>query len=173
MRRMLAILLGLVLVATGALLFAWFLWWLWNREQKAIEQIEIDIKMPLPEDMPDAEGGEVLAGRAELPGEKKQSPPRAEMEGPSAAKADDLKRVEGIGPKIASVLEDAGIRTFSGLAETNVERIRAILEEEDPRLRRLADPSTWPEQAALAAAGDWDVLASLQAELKGGRRGQK
>jgi len=34
----------------------------------------------------------------------------------------------------------------------------------------LADARTWPEQAALAAAGDWEKLKTLQDELKGGRR---
>jgi predicted flap endonuclease-1-like 5' DNA nuclease len=162
MKRVLAILLGLVLAATGVLLFAWLLWWLWNREQEAIEEIEIEVKGPLPEGMLEAERGGALAEPAELPEEGTQSS--------SAAKADDLKRVEGIGPKIARVLEEAGIRSFSGLAETEVERLRSILEEEDPRLSRLADPSTWPQQAALAASGDWDALAALQAQLKGGRR---
>jgi len=171
MRRVLGVLLGLVLAATGVLVLAWLLWWLWNREQDVVEQIEIDVKMPLPGDVPDAECAEALVERAEVRGEARQSPPPAEMEGPSPAKADDLKRIEGIGPKIASVLQGAGIRTFSGLAEADTERIRGILEEEDPRLRRLADPSTWPEQAALAASGDWEALASLQGELKGGRRG--
>ena len=171
MRKVLEVLFTLVLVATGVLLLAWLLSWLWNREQKAIEQIEIDVKMPPVEDMPDAECGEALAERAQVLDEAGQSPPRAEAKAPAAAQADDLKRIEGVGPKIATVLQGAGIRTFSGLAETDVERIRAILEEEDPRLCRLADPRTWPEQAALAASGDWEALAALQGELKGGRRG--
>ena len=34
----------------------------------------------------------------------------------------------------------------------------------------MIDPSTWPEQASLAAAGEWDALQALQDELKGGRR---
>jgi hypothetical protein len=67
-------------------------------------------------------------------------------------------------------LQDAGIGTFSDLARTDAQRIQAILVERDPRLGRLADPGTWPEQAALAASGDWEALAALQGELKGGRR---
>ena len=43
-----------------------------------------------------------------------------------------------------------------------------ILEAEDPRLLRLAKPDHWPEQAALAASGDWEAFEALQAELKGG-----
>ena len=81
--------------------------------------------------------------------------------------ADDLKRIEGIGPKIAGVLQEAGIATFEALASTGVERLQAILDESGIR---LAWPETWPEQAHLAAAGDWEALESMQEKLQGGRR---
>jgi predicted flap endonuclease-1-like 5' DNA nuclease len=83
---------------------------------------------------------------------------------------DDLKLIEGIGPKISSVLKAAGVVTFAQLANTEVSQIQQILEDADPRLLRLAKPSTWPEQAGLAAAGDWEELEKLQGELTGGRR---
>ena len=83
---------------------------------------------------------------------------------------DDLTRIEGIGPRIAGVLGDAGIRTFAQLSRTEIDWISSILEQADPRLLRLADPTTWPEQARLAAAGDTEALNRLQDELKGGRR---
>jgi predicted flap endonuclease-1-like 5' DNA nuclease len=79
---------------------------------------------------------------------------------------DDLKRIEGIGPKTASALQATGITTFVQLAATGEEQIRAILREVGIR----ANPGTWPEQAELAAVGKWDALKALQAELKGGRR---
>lgn len=81
---------------------------------------------------------------------------------------DNLKRVEGIGPKISQLLQDAGIMTFAQLAATDVSRLRQILEDAD--LSALADPTTWPEQAKLAAEDDWAALQVLQDELKGGRR---
>jgi hypothetical protein len=80
---------------------------------------------------------------------------------------DNLKRIEGIGPKIAEVLQKAGITTFDALASTEVERLQTILDESGIR---LAWPETWPEQAKLAASGDWDALQALQDELQGGRR---
>jgi ribosomal protein L30 len=83
------------------------------------------------------------------------------------AKADELEVIEGIGPKIAGVLRAAGITTFAQLADTTAERLTEILQEAEVR---LADPSTWPEQAALAAAGKWDELTTLTGQLKGGRR---
>ena len=83
-------------------------------------------------------------------------------------KPDNLRRIEGIGPKISSVFQAVGITTFAQLAATDVSRLRQILTEAG--LAALADPSTWPEQAGLAAAGKWDALEVLQDELKGGRR---
>ena len=82
---------------------------------------------------------------------------------------DDLRKIEGIGVKIAQLLNAAGIYTFAQLAETEVAELRIILKEAGPRFQ-LADPSTWPEQAALAARGAWDELSELQDSLKGGRK---
>jgi predicted flap endonuclease-1-like 5' DNA nuclease len=83
---------------------------------------------------------------------------------------DDLTRIEGIGPKISGLFQDAGILTFAQLAASRPEELSQILREEDERLARLADPSTWPQQASLAAAGAWDALEDLQKELTAGRR---
>ena len=80
----------------------------------------------------------------------------------------DLQLVEGIGPKIAAVLIEHGINDLGQLAETPVERLREILAGAGGRFR-LADPGTWPRQAALGAAGDWTALTQLQTELKGGK----
>jgi len=87
---------------------------------------------------------------------------------PEAPVADDLTRIEGIGPKISSLLQAATITTFAQLAAADVSRLEQILSEAD--LAGLADPATWPEQARLAAAGEWDALETLQDELKGGRQ---
>jgi predicted flap endonuclease-1-like 5' DNA nuclease len=82
--------------------------------------------------------------------------------------ADDLTRIEGIGPKISGLLQGAGISTFEQLAGTGVDRLEKMLA--DAKLSGLANPSTWPEQARLAAEGEWQRLETLQEELKGGRR---
>jgi hypothetical protein len=79
---------------------------------------------------------------------------------------DDLTKVEGIGPKIAATFQGAGINTFEQLAATDVERLQEIL---DNAGIRLGNPATWPEQARLAAAEDWEALETLQDELQGGR----
>ncbi len=93
-----------------------------------------------------------------------------EVEEPAlkAIEPDDLKLIEGIGPKISSLLQAAGIMTFAHLASTDVKRLKQIIVEAG--LTALADPTTWPEQATLAATGQWNALETLQEELKGGRR---
>ena len=85
---------------------------------------------------------------------------------PTPFEPDDLKIIEGIGPKINSILHEAGVLTFKQLAEMDPERIMGILTVAGIR---LADTTTWPEQASLAANGEWDALRAYQDSLKGGR----
>ena len=84
-------------------------------------------------------------------------------------KADDLKKIEGIGPKIASILTEAGYETFAKLAKANPEKIREILLEKGGKRYAMHDPTTWPKQAEMAAEGKWDELKKWQDELDGGR----
>ncbi|MEZ5651126.1 MAG: DUF4332 domain-containing protein [Burkholderiaceae bacterium] len=86
-----------------------------------------------------------------------------------AAGGDDLTRIEGVGPKIAELLQAAGIRSFADLAAADTDRLKSILTDAGSRFA-AHDPGTWAEQAKLAAAGDWDALKTLQDELDGGRR---
>ena len=83
-------------------------------------------------------------------------------------KQDDLKAVEGIGPKIASLLHADGIKTWKALSETSVERIQGVLDDAGPRYK-LADPGTWPKQAELAASEKWQELKEYQDFLQGGK----
>lgn len=80
---------------------------------------------------------------------------------------EDLKIVEGIGPKIEGLLKDAGINNWTDLANTAVDRLQEILEAAGDRYR-LAKPDTWPKQAELAAAGKWSELSEYQDFLQGG-----
>lgn len=83
--------------------------------------------------------------------------------------ADKLTKVEGIGPKIAGLLAKAGIVTFADLARTKVSTLKGILEVAGSRYK-MHDPSTWAQQAALAAKGEWAKLEKLQKQLKGGKK---
>lgn len=86
-----------------------------------------------------------------------------------AAAHDDLTRIEGIGPRIATLLKEAGISGFAALAAARLDQLEAVLAAAGPRFR-LAQPASWPQQAALLAAGDEAGFAALAAELKGGVR---
>jgi small subunit ribosomal protein S2 len=88
---------------------------------------------------------------------------RAEETGPT----DDLTLVEGIGPKVAELLAQNGIRSFRKLAMADPAELRRILDE--ARLRFI-NPESWPEQAVLAADGKMEELEELQKNLRGGRR---
>ncbi len=85
-----------------------------------------------------------------------------------AGAKEDLKKVEGIGPKIAELLNNAGINTFAQLGATEVDRIKEILAEAGSRYA-AHNPSTWPKQAQMAADGKWDELKAWQDELDGGK----
>ena len=86
----------------------------------------------------------------------------------SEDKEDDLKLIEGIGPKVSQILKEHGIKTFKDLSKKDPEDIKKLLESKG--IRGIVDPTTWPEQAKLAAEGKWEELKKLQKELKGGRR---
>lgn len=83
-------------------------------------------------------------------------------------KLNDLKLVEGIGPKIEELLKKEGIANLAVLANCTAEFIKAILDKDGERFR-LADPSTWPKQAQMAVEGKWDRLQEFQDFLKGGK----
>ena len=87
---------------------------------------------------------------------------------PKAAKADDLSKVEGIGPKIAELFNEAGINSFAELAATSVDKLQELLTAAGPHFASH-NPGTWPKQAELAAAGKWDELKAWQDELDGGK----
>jgi predicted flap endonuclease-1-like 5' DNA nuclease len=82
---------------------------------------------------------------------------------------DDLEVVEGIGPKIAELLNADGIHYFSELALASTARIQGVLDRAGPNFR-LARPDTWPQQAGLAAANRWAELRTLQDALNAGNR---
>ncbi len=85
-----------------------------------------------------------------------------------ATTGDDLKIIEGIGPKIAELLNADGINTFEELANAEISKIQTVLDNAGSRYR-MHDPSTWPQQARLAFDGKMDELKVLQDSLKGGK----
>ena len=82
---------------------------------------------------------------------------------------ENLEIIEGIGPSIAHLMRRNGVDTFAKLAGMTVAALQAILDKGGPRFS-LANPQTWAEQAALAAANRWADLRSLQDRLDAGVR---
>jgi large subunit ribosomal protein L21 len=101
---------------------------------------------------------EVIADK-EAPAKKAAAPKKV-----ATTEVDDLKKVEGIGPKIATTLAGAGIATFAELAKTDAAKISEIIA--DVRGNHVTE--SWPMQAQLAADGKWDELKKLQDEANGG-----
>lgn len=80
--------------------------------------------------------------------------------------ADDLTKIEGLGPKIAELFVANGIATFADLSASKVGDLRTLLADNSLAAH---DPKTWSKQATLAKNGKWDKLAELQEELDGGK----
>jgi large subunit ribosomal protein L27 len=102
---------------------------------------------------------------AEAPAEEVKAPAKKAKK---ADAGDDLKKIEGIGPKIAELFNNEGIMTFAQLSETSTERMQEILTAAGSRYASH-NPGTWAKQAAMAAAGQWDELKAWQDEMNGGK----
>jgi predicted flap endonuclease-1-like 5' DNA nuclease len=78
---------------------------------------------------------------------------------PLPLKKDDFTILKGVGPKTSAGLYQAGIYTFEqlGLMDLN-ELIQSLKDHGLP----TSSASSWQEQAALAAAEDWEGLQKLQ-----------
>ncbi|WP_295982551.1 50S ribosomal protein L21 [uncultured Algibacter sp.] len=100
--------------------------------------------------------------KAEPKVEVKAAAPKAKK---ASGKPDDLKKIEGIGPKIASTLVEAGIATYADLAKAKPAAISEII----AGVRGSHVTDTWPAQAKLASEGKWDELKKWQDELDGGK----
>lgn len=80
----------------------------------------------------------------------------------------DLKIVEGIGPKIEELFKKSDITTWKSLSETPVNTLKEILNKAGERYK-IHDPSTWPKQSKLAYEGKWQELKDWQEILDGGK----
>ena len=92
---------------------------------------------------------------------------RTEPLGPIPVAEDDLERIEGIGPRMATALRQAGISTYQELAGSDQRRLRAAIEAAG--LRFAPSLTTWPRQARLLADGDEAGFADLTRRLVAGR----
>jgi predicted flap endonuclease-1-like 5' DNA nuclease len=163
-----------LMISAGVLL-----WWLMRHPEETEEELQGEPREIILPDEPLPAVESASSGRAEarraapipVKMQKKEEEPEAQESSAeqeeAPAQVDDLKIIEGIGPRIAELLTSCGITTFRQLGETPVERLEEILRSAN---LRLADATTWPEQARLAAEGDLEGLGTLQGQLKAGRR---
>ncbi len=107
------------------------------------------------------------APKKEKKSSEEKSAKKAEAAPKKEAKADDLTKIEGIGPKAAEALVESGITTYAELAKADADDIKETLTEASSTLAHL-DPTSWPKQAKMAADGEWDELKEWQDSVKGG-----
>ena len=80
----------------------------------------------------------------------------------------DLKVIEGIGPKIEELFQKSGIKTWKALSETTVEKCQQILEGAGESFK-AHNPTSWPLQSEMAYTGKWDELKKWQDDMLGGK----
>lgn len=97
---------------------------------------------------------------------EEESPKETIAEDDGSSEADDLTKIEGIGPKIAEVFAANGVKTFEDLSGSKVGDLRTILADNGLSQH---EPKSWSKQATLAKHGKWDELKTLQDELDGGK----
>ena len=93
----------------------------------------------------------------------------AKLRGKNKAGNDDIEMIEGVGPKIAILLTDAGFGTFEAISKATEAQLQAVLDAAGSKYN-MAKPATWAEQAALAGKGEWAAFDKLTEELVGGVR---
>jgi len=134
-----------------------------RRNYGYVEYIPEVMNQPAP--MPQARPAHVIHKHPPMM-HSHQSAPRSSA--PLYSTKDDLRVIEGIGPKIEEVLNENGIYTWRELSQTPVNNLLAILSQSGKKLA-LHDPTTWPNQAEMAHKGEWDELKSYQDTLLGGK----
>ena len=131
---------------------------------KADTEVKEEVKTPEKVEAPAAEIKKEKETTEAVKEEAKTEEKTAET---TAKTADNLTKIEGIGPKAAEALENAGVDSYSKLAKAKPEKIKEILAEASSRMAHL-DPTSWPKQAKMAADGEWDALKEWQDKAKAG-----
>ena len=90
------------------------------------------------------------APKAKAAPKKEEAKPKKVATNKSEDKVDDLKKIEGIGPKTADELVAAGIKTYADLAASTPEKIKEILTAAGSR-SASKDATPWIAQAKKEA----------------------
>ena len=83
-------------------------------------------------------------------------------------KPNNLQIIEGIGPKMESVLKENGVNSHSDLSAQTPTSLQTILDKYGDKYK-IIDPTTWAQQASYAASGDYDGMIDLQKKLDTGK----
>ena len=123
-------------------------WWLFVANRRARVAIKAFDAL--------AEGaGPALRNQAliDAPARPEAAPPPEPAAAPTPRGSDDLTRIKGLGPKIATLLHSLGVTSFFQIAswsEEDIDRIDAQLVGFEGRIRR----DNWVEQAKFLSQGD-------------------
>ena len=79
----------------------------------------------------------------------------------ATTKGDDLKVIEGVGPKLEQLLIQAGFTSYMLLAKAEVSDLQKVLDAAGSRYK-MHNPTSWPLQARFARDGKFDTLKSWQ-----------
>lgn len=131
------------------IVFLAFLWWLLSHQDQEQTLPSADAEIIVPTEEPKTKP--IPSKSVDIRAREPQAAPEVARKFTTPDRPDDLKRISGIGPKISSALQAAGITTYAKLAETNLSELEHILREAGIR---IANPETWPEQAHRAANGE-------------------
>ena len=141
-----------------AFVLAAFLYWLRRqRRVNLIQPVKIDLSFIRPPQSPITVPASTPPQAVSAPATVAEPAPLP-VEDNLPAQPDDLTVIHGIGPKVAAVLRTSGVETFARLGQADPTQLRELLLQAN---LRLADPSSWPEQARLAAAGKWEELKAF------------
>ncbi|MEA1784568.1 30S ribosomal protein S2 [Arenibacter sp. GZD96] len=134
---------------------------------KSIEAILTHVQNAVIEGLTERKSEKQSEGDAESGASQTKSAPVKAAAAADAKKADDLTLIEGIGPKIAELFNEAGILTFEDLAGKTEDDLKDILTEGGANYASK-NPGSWPKQSKMAAEGKWDELKAWQESVKGG-----
>lgn len=164
---------NLPFVIVGALVALAVLWWIVMATRRT--RVSLDRRDTLDEgaapaarnqaliDAPPVAGGSTIPMPPPVPGGNAgvgvaiaAAVEEAQLEH-AAHEGDDLTRIKGLGPKLATTLADLGVTRFSQIAawsEADIDRIDPKLGRFQGRIRR----DSWVEQAKYLAAGDVEAF---------------
>jgi len=142
-----------------------------GKQQKWDELIDLQKKLDAgvgdATQMTDSKLENLLINRGVLQKPEAQTSSTAKTSAFAAIKPENLQIIEGIGPKMESILKENGITTFSNLGNKSASEIQEVLDKYGDRYK-IIKSGTWNTQAQLAAVGKWEELIDFQKKLDTG-----